>query len=170
MKFYTVVGSRKTPKDICDLMSQIGIKLESQGWILRSGAAIGADSAFEKYVTNKVIYTIKNFDFSPENYDFCKSELFSILGKGLCFDNYSKNSQILILRDMNQVLGSIKTTLEKSKFLICYTPYENYELNPPNNHCGGTRFAVRIAKKHQIPVYNLVNKQDKERIEKWIMN
>lgn len=171
--FYSGVGSRETPIEICNLMTKIASKLEqnsSFNYILRSGRAIGADKAFEKGIKNsknKCIYTIQNFDFSPENYEFCKSEILSVLDSNLNFDNYGKNAQILILRDVNQVLGSKNTNLEKSKFLICWTKHANYYAKPPNA-CGGTRFAVRIALKHGIPVFNLLIKEDRERIEKFL--
>lgn len=174
--FWTGVGSRETPIEICNLMTKIASKLEQNtknteyDYILRSGRAIGADKAFEKGIKNsknKCIYTIENFDFSPENYEMCKSEILSILDSNLNFDNYGKNAQILILRDVNQVLGSKNTNLEKSKFLICWTKHVNYYAKPPNA-CGGTRFAVRIALKHGIPVFNLLIKEDRERIEKFL--
>lgn len=171
--FYSGVGSRETPIEICNLMTKIASKLEqnsSFNYILRSGRAIGADKAFEKGVKNpknKCIYTIDNFDFSPENYEMCKSEILSVFDSNRNFDNYGKNAKILILRDVNQVLGSVKTCSEKSKFLICWTKNLNYYAKPPNA-CGGTRFAVRIALKHDIPVFNLLIKEDRERIEKFL--
>lgn len=48
MRYYTGVGSRKTPHEEFDLLVKVGYFLAEQGWILRSGAADGADSAFEK--------------------------------------------------------------------------------------------------------------------------
>jgi len=48
MKFYTGVGSRKTPLSILKVMRKLGYKLAIDGWMLRSGGADGADSAFEK--------------------------------------------------------------------------------------------------------------------------
>ena len=50
MKYYTGIGSRETPKDIMQLMSKLAYKLASEGYILRSGAAQGADTAFEEWV------------------------------------------------------------------------------------------------------------------------
>ena len=45
--FYTGVGSRKTPKDVLELMVKIAIKAAQNGYTLRSGGAEGADKAFE---------------------------------------------------------------------------------------------------------------------------
>ena len=57
-KYYTGVGSRETPKDVLDLMEKIAYKLSKKGWILRSGGAEGADSAFfqgcEKYSSTPI--------------------------------------------------------------------------------------------------------------------
>jgi len=41
--FYTGVGSRKTPKDILELMVRIGMKAAQNGYTLRSGGADGED-------------------------------------------------------------------------------------------------------------------------------
>lgn len=48
MKYYTGVGSRKTPQNEFDLLVKVGYFLAEQGWTLRSGAADGADTAFEE--------------------------------------------------------------------------------------------------------------------------
>lgn len=47
-KYYAGIGSRNTPKDIINLMSEISAKLFSEGWTCRTGGAIGADTAFEQ--------------------------------------------------------------------------------------------------------------------------
>lgn len=47
MKTYTGIGSRETPYEIQDLMKRIAFKLAENGWLLRSGGAEGADTAFE---------------------------------------------------------------------------------------------------------------------------
>lgn len=45
--YYAGVGSRETPQDILNTMYKIGKYLASKGYTLRSGGAIGADTAFE---------------------------------------------------------------------------------------------------------------------------
>ena len=47
MKYYTGVGNRNTPADILEDMEQIARVFARLGWVLRSGGANGADSAFE---------------------------------------------------------------------------------------------------------------------------
>lgn len=45
--FYTGIGSRETPPEILAEMIKIGDALRAKGFILRSGGAPGADTAFE---------------------------------------------------------------------------------------------------------------------------
>jgi len=45
---YAGVGSRQTPPSALEAMERIGRRLAEAGWLLRSGAADGADSAFER--------------------------------------------------------------------------------------------------------------------------
>ncbi|UPW35824.1 DNA processing protein [Pseudomonas phage EM] len=45
--YYTGVGSRDTPSKEWDILRRLGYKLAERGYILRSGGAKGADSAFE---------------------------------------------------------------------------------------------------------------------------
>ena len=46
-KLYTGVGSRNTPLPVLFTLSAIARKLGENGYVLRSGGAKGADSAFE---------------------------------------------------------------------------------------------------------------------------
>ena len=47
-KYYTGIGSRDTPMPIMYLMDRVATYIGSKGYTLRSGAAAGAASAFEK--------------------------------------------------------------------------------------------------------------------------
>lgn len=62
MKYYTGVGSRETPADILTLMTALGRKLADESWILRTGAAVGADQAFE---LGWVHHVQRNLKFTP---------------------------------------------------------------------------------------------------------
>jgi predicted Rossmann fold nucleotide-binding protein DprA/Smf involved in DNA uptake len=46
--YYSGIGSRRTPENIQELMVKLGHYLAGRGWVLRSGGAEGADTAFEK--------------------------------------------------------------------------------------------------------------------------
>lgn len=60
MKYYTGVGSRETPEEILKVMEDLAFNLRETGWILRSGGAEGADTAFEvnSYGSSE-IYVVK---------------------------------------------------------------------------------------------------------------
>lgn len=56
---YAGIGSRETPENICKFMTTCATFLADNDYVLRSGAAIGADAAFE--VGGKFIFqTTKN--------------------------------------------------------------------------------------------------------------
>ena len=66
--FYTGIGSRKTPKTILKLFTEVAIYLSKQGYILRSGGAKGADQAFERGAAKKEIYLPwRNFENNKSN-------------------------------------------------------------------------------------------------------
>lgn len=58
--YYTGVGSRKTPQSILILMNKIAQHFSSYGWILRSGGAQGADTAFESGASEKEIFYVND--------------------------------------------------------------------------------------------------------------
>ena len=47
-RYYAGIGSRETPPEVLELMSRLAARLAARGYVLRSGAADGADSAFEQ--------------------------------------------------------------------------------------------------------------------------
>jgi predicted Rossmann fold nucleotide-binding protein DprA/Smf involved in DNA uptake len=47
-KKYAGIGSRSTPPEVITVMEEIAQRLAENGWLLRSGAADGADSSFER--------------------------------------------------------------------------------------------------------------------------
>lgn len=49
---YTGVGARATPRPVCERMTSLASTLERLGYVLRSGAADGADAAFESGVVD----------------------------------------------------------------------------------------------------------------------
>ena len=54
-KYYTGIGSRKTPENILKKFKDIATFLETKQYILRSGGAEGADSAFESALLTMII-------------------------------------------------------------------------------------------------------------------
>ena len=150
---YTGVGSRKTPDNVLLHMMELASGLEELDYILRSGAAQGADMAFEagiKASDNIEIYLPwRGFeDHATGSYDIMP-EAFTIASVvHPAWDKLKQGGQKLHARNAHQVLGS--NLLKPSKFVICWTPN--------GKEVGGTRTAIKIAQLRSIPVYNLANK------------
>jgi hypothetical protein len=152
MKFYTGIGSRETPKDILLQMTALAIALDNDDWVLRSGGAAGADSAFELGTDHKVIY-LPWSGFTNKIADN-KSYIVPPLNVDWVYDYHpapellSKAGFKLMSRNTYQVLGDDFNT--PSEFVVCWTS--------DGNASGGTGQALRIAKDFNIPIYNLYDK------------
>ena len=137
--YYTGVGSRRTPDDTLDRMTAIAERLGKRGFTLRSGGAIGADTAFEFGLTNG---SSKDIYYARDATEEAIEMAMSLPGEHWQRDNLAAK---LFGRNMFQVLGlDLKTP---SKFLICWTP--------EGRLVGGTRLAIKCAQVNNIPVFNL---------------
>ena len=170
-KFYTGVGSRETPENITDLMSNIAVILYTEGYTLRSGRAESADYAFQRgaefkyrekamasntkllqeiYVPNSRFNTCygRLGELNPsdwDNYKEAEDLMYSIHPKGVFLRGFAREAHI---RNMYQVLGrDLKTP---SEFLICWAPVDRF-----GNPKGGTASAWKLASRYNIPCYNL---------------
>lgn len=157
--FYTGIGSRETPFEILDLMRDLAYKLQQKGYILRSGGAPGADTAFDSGCVNKQIFVPwnnfqgikKQYDIPPDAYRL--ASLFHPAWKNL--DNSVKH---LMARNCLQILGpDLKTP---SRFVICWTPDGCRTEATRTFKTGGTGLAIAIADFFNIPVFNLYNESD----------
>lgn len=131
-------------------MTKVANLLSSNGYILRSGGAEGADSAFEKGSLKSRIYlpwegfNNKYIDdgtyiVPPRRYDFV--------------EDYHPNPTALSVygykfmsRNSYQVLGDDLDNPVLSDFVICYTP--------DGKASGGTGQALRIAKDYKVEIFN----------------
>lgn len=173
-KFYTGVGTRniKSGTHVYSLLVALGTKLATQGYILRSGAADGADTAFERGCDavsgDKEIY-IPWYGFngkqvqlgdpyyvgiSPEAEDIANS---IHPAWQVCLQGAKK----LHTRNIFQVLGL--SLSEPSKFLVCYA-----DVDKQGVPVGGTRTAWICAQNNKIPCYNLFFKEHLTRIEEFV--
>lgn len=151
-KIYTGVGNRTTPRFILEIFEDLAQIFANNGYILRSGGAVGADLAFEHGCNlaggDKEIYlpfkgynqsNSNLFEVTRESLDLAKSRL----GSSWNFANMIKKK--MMARNNYQVLGlDLKTPTD---LVICYAKTNN----------GGTRYTMNLAKDHGIPVFNLGN-------------
>ena len=162
--YYAGVGSRETPEDVLAKMVRVGELLAREGWTLRSGGAVGADSAFETGSDNaggsKQIFIAEDWMSAKRaqanvkgarsdiiGYDARDEEIatraLSALEKDI--SEYSRVGKALQCRNVRQVLGEDKVT--HSDVVIAYTKGGALK--------GGTATALMIARQNGRPVLNL---------------
>jgi hypothetical protein len=150
---YAGIGSRETPVSILKRFEALGEALANEGWVLRSGGAEGADSAFEsgcdRVCGPKEIYIPwREFNrsdsklFPPSPLAFEIAERFHP-----AWERLSVGAKKLQARNSHQVLGA--DCADPVKLVICYT----------DPHRGGTTQALRIAEDYRIPVLNFFDKE-----------
>jgi hypothetical protein len=148
--YYSGIGSRSTPSDVLAEMRSISEFLAKRNYILRSGGADGADTAFESGLPSGAFREIylpwQGFNDHPSPLcNVCKHALAEAQAVHPNWKRLSAGGRKLHARNAYQVLGrDLKTP---SKFIVCWTP--NGEA------IGGTRTAIVIAMRHGIRVCNL---------------
>lgn len=149
IKYYTGVGSRETPLNILKIMTLLASYLAKKGFVLRSGGAIGADSAFERGCN--LVGGKKEIFYAA---DATQEAL--IIAKQIhpAWHRCSENAKKLHARNCFQVLG--KDLKTPSEMLVCWTK--------DGRHIGGTRTAIKLALNNHILVINLGIKDDYDAI------
>jgi hypothetical protein len=145
MKYYTGVGSRRTPANILAMMTRLAQAFAHHGYTLRSGGAQGADSAFAAGALNKADIYLAS-DCTPESMEIAKRF-------HPAWDRCSAFARSLHGRNTLQVLGNdLKTP---SEFLICWTPDGCVSHATRSIETGGTGTAISIAEAYGVTVNNL---------------
>jgi len=161
-KSYAGIGSRKTPENIMTLMQRVAARLENNGYRLNSGGAEGADQAFAKGCTNKVVYIPwLGFNDSIDGVVACSYEALELASKyHPAWGKLSQGAKKLMARNMHQILGDdLKTPVD---FVLCWTP-DGAETSTSYS-TGGTGQAIRLAIANSIPVFNLHNADALQRL------
>lgn len=156
MKAYAGIGSRETPTAVQEQMRYIASSLGRQGWTLRSGAADGADWAFE--IGARDIGTfgkpLPEIYLPWQGFNGSDSPLFEVedaFARVIAARHHpawatlSQSARKMHTRNVHQVLGPGCNT--PSKFVLCWTKGGKGK--------GGTGQAIRIAQAHGIPVYDM---------------
>lgn len=168
-KSYAGIGARTTPIEIQSRMTKIARMLSQQGFVLHSGGAFGADTAFAMgankakiflpdikklyEMSSEYLVTYPNhdliIDIHPKAFEIAKDhhpkwDALNYYVKCL----HARNAQILLDEDLEHPV----------KFVICWTPDAKI--------VGGTGLGLRIAKTFGIDVYNLA---DLKRETQWAL-
>lgn len=155
MKYYTGVGARKTPKEVLEIMTLTARWLEAKGWILRSGGAQGADTAFEQGIFSNRKHIFRANHATEEAMEIAKKF-------HPAWEKMTPYAQKLHGRNAFQVLGLDLET--PSKMLICWTPDGCISHQERTISTGGTGTAISIASAYHIPVFNLQREEHRDRI------
>lgn len=152
MNYYAGIGSRQTPDGVLALMERSARRLSQDGFILRSGGARGADSAFAAGTTpqQRVIYTanddIPSWAFQTVDAYHPAPQRLSSYARRL----HARNAMILLGADGHTPV----------RFILCWTP--------GGQITGGTGQALRIALHKGIPVFNLFYEEIRDRLNAYI--
>lgn len=149
-RFYAGIGSRRTPITILEKMSKIAAILESMDFVLRSGGASGADTYFERGVSqgqHKQIFTpwngFNNYSKTANTPPNCFEIARSVHPNwNACTDQ----ARALHARNVQQILGPLPGLSPLSSFVLCWTP--------EGKDMGGTATAIKLARREDIPVVN----------------
>lgn len=145
------IGSPCMPKAILELMAQIGEALVADGWVLRRGGALDADSALE----HGWVGAEDDPDFSPPWPAYTDrqpgnspitEEMVRVAAKyHPDWDTLSEQSKSEIARMGTIVMG--RHFMDRATLVICWTP--------DGQAIGHTGQALRIAADKNVPVINL---------------
>lgn len=170
-KIYAGIGSRETPLEIQALMYQIAAELGQAGYMLRSGGAPGADSAFEKGAlsVNGPMNIFLPWNFFEQKQQDGKRYLVPSWDPDietiarLAHPNWAalkEGSRKMMCRNVNQLMGQKGDV--QSDFIICWT--KNGQIT------GGTGQALRLADAFDIPVFNLAKDNALDELQAHLMS
>jgi O-acetyl-ADP-ribose deacetylase (regulator of RNase III) len=147
---YAGVGSRETPEDVLAVMADVAEILAGEGWRLRTGEAVGADTAFrtgaEAARGLREIFTAKNRpDIAGSIHDIRDTHLRMLRSIHPAPQKLSPFALKLMARNGSQVFGLDFAT--PSDAVICWTV--------GGKGGGGTGQAIRLAQSVGIPVIDL---------------
>lgn len=149
MKLYAGIGSRLTPQKVLTEMTMIASLLEQKGYVLRSGGAGGADTAFEVGVNNRTKRQIFRLDDSTPEAEKIAS------GIHPAWLACSKDVRKLHGRNVQIVLG--KNLDQPVEFVVFWSS---------DITRGGTRMGVVLAQQRNIPTYNLFEEAQQSEFKK----
>jgi hypothetical protein len=180
---YAGIGSRSAPADVLALMTRIARRLAEMGHTLRSGAAPGADAAFEaghREVCGAerlaVYFPWPNYEREPRegrgwfggmamaypsNRAMSIAEMYHPRWRHL-----THGSRRLHGRNANIAFGNRLD--EPSSFGVVWTPDGALTRKETTEDTGGTGQFIRMADASGIPVWNLQRDDHRRAWERWL--
>ncbi len=152
---YAGIGSRQAMPPLCAWITDIATWLAGRGYTLRTGGAHGCDRAFMSGAVNPEVYVpwrgfngLPWLPFDTEGAERIAARFHP------AWSRLSQGARKLHTRNVPQVLGA--DLASPVEFVLCWTP--------DGKDSGGTGQAIRIARAHGVPVYNLFHRDDYDRL------
>jgi len=162
-EYYSGIGSRETPTEIQILMTSFARHLSTLGFILRSGGAPGADSAFELGALpglSEIYLPWQGFNNKKSNMKILPEAIEIAAKYHPAWGRLNSSARQFHTRNVHQILGADLRT--PSKFVVCWTS--------DGKASGGTGQAMRIALDKGIPIYNLYHRGDIIMLEQYLQS
>ena len=168
LRYYSGIGARATPPEGLSLMTRAAFALTKRGYVLRSGHAIGADSAFERGAGRDAQIFLPSAGWrgsaSSLHPEALGAELWGraraiAAAHHPAFAWLSPFAQALHTRNVFQVLGPRLDS--PAEFVLCWTA--------DGEASGGTGQALRIAASHGVPAFNLQRPRTRAHVERHIV-
>lgn len=152
---YTGVGSRDTPRLVAVLMCAFALEMRMRGFRLRSGAADGADLAFESGAGKEkdIFLPFPRFNGSDSRLDRIPGRCYDMASevhpnwaacKGFAAHAHARNVLQVFGADLNS----------PTEFVVCWTKDGAVDAASAVN-AGGTRTAIVLAERADILVLNI---------------
>lgn len=169
-RHYAGIGARATPVDVLELMYQVGAVCGRSDLVLRSGAAPGADLAFEQGARSvdaetEIFLPWPGFNGSESSWIAPHPDAFDLAAQvHPAWGALSEDQCKLQARDVHQILGPELNSV--SSFVVCWTIDGAICESECTPQTGGTGCAIRLASRYQVPVINLARSDHRERTQR----
>lgn len=132
---YAGIGNRKLPPHAAAAITTLAQRLRNAGFVLRSGGAPGADTAFFEGAGDGMVYRPQQATAKATYLAMCHHP-----APGACNEHarrlHGRNAMIIMGPNLDEPVD----------FVLCYAV---------NEERGGTALGLRIARAHKIPTYNM---------------
>ena len=173
--FYAGIGSRRTPPEVLARMRRLARRLAQLGFVLRSGAADGADAAFEAGCdeaqgAKSIWLPWKGFNGHSSEHCCYPTPAHEAVAAQChpVWDRLSQGPRKLHSRNVGQCLGEDLAT--PVAFVLAWTPDGCESASTRTRETGGTGMAIAIASQHGIPIINLRNSNAMERLKQLMLD
>ena len=162
IRYYAGIGSRETPPDVMKRMTQLARRLDQLGFVLRTGGADGADTAFARGVEGslkQVFLPWKGFNGVDSAYCTPAPEAYAIAGElHPAWTHLTTGAKRLHARNVHQILGANLQEPVPSEFIVCWTRDGCDDGLKTTAKTGGTGGALRVAAHLGVNrIFNLKN-------------